>query len=109
MEGQVLGPLEMNELLKRFTYKPGWSFQVLDTFYSQVNFTMLVSYPAKDAFNPDHDIIVGARRPFRVPANEQMFWSQLLAVCDYMERHEAREWFKVDGEMPFNPHKEQVA
>jgi hypothetical protein len=99
---------EVRELLKRFTYKPGWKFE--PTTYFSTNpgeMTMAIRYEAEDAFNPGRQIIVGTRKRFVAPVNEQMFWANMLSMIESVERHEAREWFKVDGQMPFNPHKEQ--
>lgn len=103
----MLTVCEMNELLKRWTYKPGWRVEVqaIDLRSDYHSVWVQITFDAEDAFDPGHDILIGMRHTMRVPANEQMFWEQLLCEIDKAERHETREFFKVDGKMLFDPHK----
>jgi hypothetical protein len=38
---------------------------------------------------------------------EHFFWVWLRTVINSLERHESDEWFQVDGEPMFDPHKEK--
>ena len=46
--------------------------------------------------------IMHARDPF------QAFTQQLHHTLTRLELHEANEWFRVDGALPFDPHREDV-
>jgi len=94
--------------MRRFTYKPGWVFALIPN-YGATSWGIHVSFDTEDTFNPGHDIKIGFRRTMPIPPNEDYLAAQLLKIIDGIERHEAREWFKVDGQMPFDPHKEQRA
>jgi hypothetical protein len=100
----------MNHFLEhRFTYKKGWHFRVIEIVPGSIEVSVQIEFITEDTFNPGKDVQIGMRYPMVLPKDEQMFIYNLVGLIDRAERHETREWFKVDGEMPFNPHREQVA
>lgn len=97
--------------LERVTYKEGWSFRLLE---AGVGYTLEIRI--RGAVN-SHDpagplIVLTHRRPVAehlldsVDDRYRMDWlyRQILEV----ERHEAGEFFRVDGRAPFHPHRERV-
>ena len=46
------------------------------------------------------------RIPRTYPGEEESFLDWLMAVLHGFERHEMQEWFRLDGELVYDPHKE---
>lgn len=117
------------ELLERFTYKPGWQFQVAPMLMSQairsnmdeplVN--LYVKYWAHDSDlgmpRPEVDMVIQLGRSITIPRfvwdNVDMEDDRLFARIFYrwmehilgnMEIHERDEWIRVDGERVHDPH-----
>lgn len=118
----MTGTLEFQELedhLNKITYKPSWrfrlephwgsrdlflsiSFRTLDTYTSDIG----VTFDEPSEIETRAQVKIGMRHRLRGPflAIEQ-FERAVLDAIDKCERHETREWFKVDSVMKFDPHK----
>lgn len=100
-------PLELREIenhLKHLQYKPGWTFEIqTDLSYRPC---LLVSFIAEDAYNPGRETKIGFREAlYPYYRGTKQFEEWLFGVIMKIERHEAREFFKRDGEIINDPHK----
>lgn len=91
----------LRELLRRFTYRPGWTFSI-------ENGDLRVRAEVIDANNQSQAIPLTFARSIPRCVYQEFDWvgwlyEQVLA----MERHEAQEFFKIDGRQVYDPHPEQ--
>jgi hypothetical protein len=95
------GVQNLRELLKHFTYKPGWSFRI-NTFMGNM---LMIEVKAIDADNPSHTI--GVCHSFKIPdnANEKQLMKLLREEIIHLETHEVDEFFQVNGIKVFDPHR----
>lgn len=86
-------------LLKRVTYKPGWSFQLTEDVDNQVRL-IIVTAPVYDATNKASRIAEGLTTA-QVGAIHGMNQTEFLRWIDNviltLEVHEAREWLQLDN------------
>lgn len=107
-------PTELYELVDRVKYKPGWRVWLSDEerdpgtgaggLTLNIACPTLNSYP-KDPGDPRKHITV--RHLFIVPAatwNRRSWRRWLFEQFCLVEKHEAMEFFEVDGEKPYAPH-----
>lgn len=93
--------------LRRFTYKPGFRLSCRPAFGTREYF-IAVRMWVPDTYVPARMTEVGGS--FLVPSflidhnDEDGFARWLLEQLVEMERHEAREWFRRDGQIFDNPH-----
>lgn len=104
------GPTEALAILKRLVaslaYKPGWKFMILDMDRGQgcAGTTLAITTTQPDSW--DHTKTVPLWHSMPVPAaayNEQAWTRWLLEQILLVEKHEAMEFFKINGEAPFFP------
>lgn len=91
----------LRELLRHFTYRPGWEFEV---HQGRLTITATVI----DAYNQDRTMPLTFSQilPFPVPMSftwERWLFDQIMKV----ERHEAQEFFQIGGVPVYDPHKEE--
>lgn len=96
---------ETKAALAKVTYKPGWKFAIVD--HGVNSFALAISFEQIDTYNPDRTIKVGFHEPIYRGAlvSIEAFQHWIITLIDKIERHEAREWFRYDGVMIFDPHK----
>lgn len=106
--GNAMPTHRMEELLKTFSYKEHFKFRIIHDFgygdMGRLSCTMIV---------PDTEAFPGRRHPIpiifeqSIPPiySEEEFWRFLRDAIHVMETHEADEWFVVDGQKMFDPHK----
>jgi hypothetical protein len=93
----------INAELARVTYKPRWSFRAYDDQWEGQKIRILADVP--DAYDPDRTITLGVDS-FLPPLNDEwdvrrwLFWR-----ISRIENHEAREFFRLDGQILWDPHK----
>lgn len=115
------------EFLSRFTYKPGWFFEILRKPELPVPVVLTVKFMALDSRGVDHRGVphlrechacqgfTGAHSPiagsFPLPMKlslmgdaEKFFFDFLRNTIWFVERHESDEWFRVGGELRYDPH-----
>lgn len=88
----------LNKILERFTYKPSWTFTICEG-------RLFIRALAPDT--DDHTKIIPINFQtsiprFRTPDYPWDRW--LLDQILNVERHEAEEFFKIDGVKVFDPH-----
>jgi hypothetical protein len=108
-------PAELFDLVDKLTYRPGWTVHLSDkvrdtgkrgTPMTQ-GLTLTVVTNGYDSYHPERGEQYSVHHLFGVPAAtydrrswQRWLFEQLLLV----ERHEACEFFVVDGERPYAPH-----
>jgi hypothetical protein len=97
--------------LARFTYKPGWKFQVFSYAPERplvgAMCTLMIKLRVPDTYHPENIIDVQSVHGLYAgvhDASEEAFARYLAECIAYVELHEAREWLRRDGEIYDNPH-----
>lgn len=84
--------------LARITYKPNWEMMI------QIDGSLIVRYLAVDSRNPGHPRRFEAHRALTPTNDPNTFAAQILDRLDNIEKHETREWFRVDGQLFADEH-----
>lgn len=102
----------LDQQLHRFRYKPQFHCAVAETdpwAAARGTYNLRIWFRTEDTYNPGRTLtITGIHMvpPYfldRRDADEFAQW--LLHTLCSLEEHEAREWFRRDGEIFDNPHK----
>lgn len=101
-------PHNLQSLVERAEYRPGWQLLLVDNYdrgQGSKGLTFIVVGTFPDTYNPENILRVQHLFPVPPAAYDDRSWrrwifERLLEV----ERHEAAEFFKVDGERPYAPH-----
>ena len=97
------------EQLKRFTYKRGWEWRLIDPVTQYDDAGIHIQFHTENSYRPDKLILIKSRdrlpTQILVKRDEDKFARYLLDVLLRVERHEAQEWLKRDGVVLFDPHK----
>lgn len=101
-------PEVLNDLVQRAEYRPGWRLVLYDNYdrgQGSKGLTFVVVGQFPDTYHPEDMIRVQHLFPVPPAAYDERSWrrwifERLLEV----ERHEAAEFFKIDGERPYAPH-----
>jgi hypothetical protein len=100
--GLMLTTHEIQQHLKRFTYRPGWSVQTYDGRYEGQHIVIWAEVP--DTYNPGNTTVLDIHSRLPPIPDENYLWTWLHWRIDIIERHECREFFKVDGRILYDPH-----
>lgn len=100
----MLSTKEIQKHLERITYKPGWRFKAYDGRWEGQHLVITTVVP--DAYHPGKDTTLDVHSmlpPMRDidQLNEWLMW-RLARI----EVHEMREFFRVDGQVVNDPHKQ---
>ncbi len=111
------GPL--NDLLAKVTYRPGWRIWVENDHYWLAGTTSGVTLPDRllhidavvaDSNQEDYSEL-RLSHIFAVPPwadhDADRFFNWLAETLIAVERHESREFFKVDGRRFIDPHRDE--
>lgn len=107
----VLSPYDrINELLARFTYKPGFkAYAEHNDFVCELVIEMQVPEARWRGIGPTPMTKVMGRR---IPPPESLDYDMEDAFYEWLRReirdlewHELDEWFRVDGHLMFDPHR----
>jgi hypothetical protein len=99
-------PEEIKAHLAKITYKPGWRIFLLEDVLTDLPTMLAVDFTTEDTYNPGNQIVIGFREKLKFPIMSlEHFERQVLDALDRIERHETREWFRVEGVMKYDPHK----
>lgn len=113
--------------LSRFTYKPGWVFEICRRPELPMPVLLAITFTALDSRGVDHrrtphlqecracGEFTGVHSPiaghFPLPMHldrmqnpEKFFFDFLRNTIWFVERHESDEWFRVDGDLRYDPH-----
>jgi hypothetical protein len=96
---------DVEEMLSHFRYKPGVELVVRDSLLSGA--CLLITMKTEDTYNRGHFIEIGKGVPlwFAPTRNIAEFGRWLLEQLKELEEHECREWFRCDGVIFDDPHK----
>jgi hypothetical protein len=102
-------PTELEELVTACTYRPGWmvSLENVDRGQGSEGLTLAIYSLGFDTYHPDRGETYRVVHYFPVPpaAYNRRSWQRwLLEQFLLVERHEACEFFKINGERPYAPH-----
>lgn len=99
-------PDELASLVERCTYRPQWRVELadLDRGQGSKGLTLAIYIVAPNTHRPEETIRVVHYFPV-VPAayNVQSWRRWLFERFLEVERHEAAEFFRIDGELPYAP------
>lgn len=102
----------LDRQLHRFRYKPQFHCAVaeMDTWAAaRGTYNLRIWFRTEDTYNPGRTVKIAgihAIPPFILHRqDEDEFARWLLNTLVGLEEHEAREWFRRDGEIFDNPHK----
>lgn len=101
----------MRDELDKYTYKPGWDLEILTPAYSGYETGILaIEYTADDSREEGRKIRVGSKHTIPeyiadlLPDHPDQFGHWLAEMILAVERHEAQEWLRYQGEIVDDPH-----
>jgi hypothetical protein len=102
-------PTELFDLVSKCTYRPGWTVALedLDRGQGSKGLTLAITTLGYDTYHPDRGETYRVVHYFPVlpAAFDRRSWQRwLLDRFLDVERHEACEFFTIDGEKPYAPH-----
>lgn len=94
----------LQQLLRRVKYRPGWEFSINE------DGAVVVTAEVVDSYDHSHTIPLVLRKFLPMHVRHDFEWERWLFefVIMEVERHEAREFFEVDGVKIFDPHHDGV-
>lgn len=100
-------PTILKNLVKKLSYKKGWSFWLnedLDRGQGSEGLTLVIHLSVPNSYQPDQTFNV-VHYMIVPPAayNERSWCRWLLDQILLVERHEACEFFQIDGHRPYAP------
>ena len=102
-------PTELFDLVDKLEYRPGWTFTLADVDRGQdsAGLTLDIVTLGYDSYHPDRGQHYRVHHYMPVPpaAFDRRSWQRwLFEQILLVERHEAMEFFVVDGGRPYAPH-----
>lgn len=101
----MLGYREVEDALRRFTYRPGWKFLLRPNDYEGVDLRIECSVGNSYQPNSNVDLGIDSVVPTTMMGTVDDFYTWLLWRLQCIESHECQEWFKVDGAAWRDPHE----
>lgn len=98
---------EIKDCINKFSYKPGWSVFVLDTFQSHGYEIVIQSNPVKDATGRSetpNSIMSKTIVEYNHFKTEKQIIRYIQRKIEALEKHEMKEWFKFEGKLLDDPH-----
>lgn len=101
-------PSELAALVDGLHYRPGWQFILdhLDRGQGSEGLTLDIITKGYNSYHPEHGETYRVHHYMPVPPaayNRQSWQRWLFEQCLLVERHEACEFFAIDGERPYAP------
>lgn len=99
-------PVELEELVERCIYRPGWDVGLyyLDRGQGSVGLTLIITTDTINTYQPDEPIRVNHFFPVPPAAYDVRSWQRwLFEQFRLVESHECAEFFQIDGERPYAP------
>ena len=99
-------PEALYSLIKRLTFKPGWTFHLRDMERGQGSegLTLVITVAGPNSYEPQTQIHVNHYMIVPAAAYDERAWRRwLFDQCILVETHEAMEFFKIDESRPFAP------
>jgi hypothetical protein len=89
----------------KVVYRPGWTFTVEERGFEDP--WLRVIAPVMNAYRPEELVDLGIDSPIPPMADVDALHRWLIWRLERVESHEAREWFRVDGVVLFDPHRQR--
>jgi hypothetical protein len=106
-------PEVLADLVVAVKYRPRWGFYLYDQYdrgQGSVGLTLIIRVVTVNSYPPHEDIVVNHLMPVPPAAYDRRSWQRwLFDQCLLVDRHEACEFFEVDGDKPFAPHHQPGA
>lgn len=104
----ALYPNILQELVKRCKYRPGWRvfLEDIDRGQGSRGLTLVIQTLGYDSYNPQNGESYRVNHYMPVPPaafNERSWRRWLFEQFLLVERHEAAEFFRIDGKRPYAP------
>lgn len=99
---QQLSIQQIEEELKKITYKEGWKFFVYEGAFEGPHMRIEVTLP--DSVNLGQDVPLKIETVISPCKTVEDFHLWLVKRLIRIESHETREWFKINGVPVFYPH-----
>jgi len=99
-------PELLKGLVKRLQYKAGWRFELSDIDRNQGSegLTLVICLTCQDSYHPEQTMRVNHYMIVPPAAFDERSWCRwLLEQILLVERHEACEFFLIDGHRPYAP------
>ena len=99
-------PKVLAELVHAMRYRPGWHFTLNDITRGQGSFglTLIINVKTTNSYPPHETIRVQHFMPVPPAAFDMRSWRRwLFDQCVLVDRHEACEFFEIDGDKPYAP------
>lgn len=96
---------EIRAEVARVSYRPGWTFTVEERGFEDP--WLRIVAPVPNAYDPAQTIDLGIDSPLPPMADTDQLHSWLIWRICRIETHEAREFFKIDGFVQFDPHRQR--
>jgi hypothetical protein len=102
-------PEILYELVEKLEYRPGWEFRLgdIDRGQGSEGLTLDIITCGYDSYHPDRGETYRVHHFMPVPpaAFDKRSWQRwLFEPLLLVERHEACEFFQIDGARPYAPH-----
>lgn len=102
-------PKELLDLVTDCKYRPGWSIELteLDRGQESAGLTLIITTRGYDSYHPEDGESYRVNHYMPVPPaayNKQSWQRWLFEQFLLVERHEACEFFKIEGKRPYAPH-----
>lgn len=99
-------PWPLAKLVERLHYKPGWLFRLSDMDRGQesAGLTLIIHITGPDSYHPERTISVNHFMLVPPAAYDSRSWRRwLFDQVLLVERHEACEFFSINGDKPYAP------
>jgi hypothetical protein len=100
-------PEVLADLVAVLKYRPGWRFYLVgnhDRGQGSRGLTLVITCETVDSYPPHDPIKVNHFMPVPPAAYEVRSWRRwLFDQCLLVDRHEACEFFEIDGDKPYAP------
>lgn len=96
----------LQKLMSGVTYKKDWKINLELSSYQPGIAVIRVVMPVEDTYRPGVMTEVVSMQTLSLSYDfpDEQFYTAVLECLKYVEEHECREWFKVDGKIFSNPH-----
>jgi hypothetical protein len=99
-------PAELEDLVRRLTYRQGYRFELRDIDRGQGSkgLTLVITVTTPDSYDQDH--IISVTHYMTVPPasfNERSWRWWLFQQIGWVEQHERMEFFQIDGKPAYPP------
>jgi hypothetical protein len=99
--------VDVRAQLDRVSYRPGWKIEYHEGDWGDGWIVVRAKVP--DTYDPGREVEIlhtGRVPSYLLDDDEETFIHWLAHFLQGVERHESREWFRVDGAIYDDPHKD---